>query len=280
MAVMTPGGTTGWNIQKWQRTIEGATYQKMVLIPVIDEGDRPLNTLNIRKKLRATGNTLGQSDVGTTLTYSTLTDTPVTVTPVGSYVAAAWSQNQQSQIDVAMDDESRGEIEQALAELTDTNACAAIVSLTTVMSQAEVDGPMLRKAMGRLMGNTNGVAMPGGPSQIYGIFSNTQYPALANIEEFNRAEVRGDSENPYVKGVWTRGGGIMLLFTTVITQDTNGWHNALFIPSAFVVAWNTRSLLKRQDLELQERIIAYNNVGTAVKHNFRAVALRTTTSVL
>lgn len=277
---MVPGTHTGWNRQAWQRTVEEATYQKMVFIPIIDTSDRLLNQLNIRKHLRVTGSTLSQTATGTGLTYSVLADTPVTVTPVGSYVAAAWSENLDAQSDLNLDSEARGNIESALAELTDANALANIVSLTSPISVGAIDGPTWRKAVGRLMGNTNGVAMPGGAPQIYGVFSHTQYPALADISEFNNAEIRGDSENPYVKGVWMRGGGVMLVFSTVVTQDANGWHNAIFIPSAFVVSWNVRTRLKRQDEELENRIIVYNNLGSTVKHNLRAIAIRTTTSQL
>lgn len=280
MAVLTPGGTTGWNYQRWQRTIEAATYQKMVFIPVIDEGDRPYNLLNIRKHARVAASVLGQSADGTGLTASTIIGTPVTVTPAGNYVMAQWSENEDAQIDINLDSESQGNIEQALAESTDQSALANVATLTQIMSQAAVDGPMFRQAYGRLMGNTNGLATPGAEPQVYGVFSHTQYPALGTINEFNNAEVRGGSETPYVKGIWMRGGGVMLLLTTVVTQDANGWHNCLFIPSAFVVAWNVRSRIKRQDFELTNKVIVYNNLGSAVQHNDRAIDMRTTASQL
>lgn len=279
MAVLTPSTTTGYNIQKWQRSVEGATYQKMVTIPIIDEGDRPLNTLNIRKHARVSSSSLAQSAEGTSLTYATLADTPVTLTPAGNYVAVAWSQNEEAQIDFSLDSEARGEIEQALAESSDQSVNANFATLTQSISGATLTGNMWRKAVGRLMGNTNGVAAPGGGKpQIHGVFSHTTYPYLGEIEEFNRAEVRGDDETPYVKGIWMRGGGVLLHLTTTITQDGNGYHNCIFIPSAFVVAWNTRSLLKRQDIELQNRLILYNNFGSAVKHDLRGIDVRVTTS--
>lgn len=280
MAVMQPSTITGWNIQKWQRTFEDATYQKMVGIPLVDEGDRPLNQLNIRKHLRVSGSTLAQTAEGLTLTYSTLADTAATLSPVGSYVAAAWSENFEAQIDANLDSESRGNIEAALAELTDSNFLANFASLTNVISCLSVDGPTWRKAVGRLMGNTNGVAMPGGGTKIHGVFSHTQYPAMCEIEEFNRADVRGGSETPYVSGLILKAGGVTVHFSTVITQDANGYENAVFIPSAFCVAWNVRSRLKRQDIELQNRIIAYNNVASGIKHNSRAIAIRATASSL
>jgi|SRR3990172_7676184 len=282
MAVLTPGGTTGWNLEKWQKTIEEATYQRMKFIPVIDEGDRPYNLLHVRKHARVAGSTLGQSATGasSTLTFLTIIGTPITVTPVGSIVPVAWSENEASQIDVSLDADSAGNIEQALAELTESTALANVAALTTSISAPDVDGTLLRRAYGQLMGNTNGMAEPGGDMQVYGVFSHTQYPNLGTIPEFNQAEIRGDSENPYVKGIWTKGGGIMLLLSTVVFSDGTSWHNCLFIPSAYVIAWNTRSKLIRDRDALQSMVIAYNNVGSNVKNDLRAIDVRTTNNPL
>lgn len=277
---LTPGGTTGWNEQRWQKKFEPATYQRLKFIPTIDEGDRPFGLLNIRKHARVAGSTLSQSADGTGLTYLSIIGTPVTVTPVGSVVPVAWSRNEKVQVQANFDAEAAGNVEQALAELTDTGALLNVATLTQAISQADVDGPMLRRGFGQLMGNTNGKAEPGGDQQVHGIFSHTQYPNLGNIPEFNQAELRGDSENPYVKGIWTRGGGMMLIMSTVIANDANGWHNCLYIPEAFVIAWNQRSEVVRDSQELQERVIGFNNVGSAVKHDLRAIDLRTTSNPL
>lgn len=280
MAVLTPSTTTGWNLQKWQRTIEDATYQKMKMIPVIDEGDRLYGQLNIRKKARVSSTVLAQNAEGTGLTASTIIGTPVAVTPAGNYVMVQWSENEEAQIDVNIDSESRGDIESALAEASDQSVLANVATLTQTMSAAGVDGPMLRQGYGRLMGNTNGMATPGDDPQVYGIFSHHQYPSLGTIPEFNNAEVRGGKETPYVQGIWTKGGGIMLLMTTVITNDANGWHNCLFLPSAFVISWNRHTQLKSQEFELTNKVIAFNNFGSAIKHDLRAIDMRTTASAL
>ena len=79
--VLTPSGTTGFNIQKWQRTAEEATYQKMKFIPTIEEGDRLYHTLNIRKHARVSSTSLAQSAEGDSLTSSNIIGTPVTLTP-------------------------------------------------------------------------------------------------------------------------------------------------------------------------------------------------------
>ncbi len=277
---LVPGTHTGYDIDKWQRTVEGATYQKMVFIPTIDEGDRPLNLLHIRKHARVTGQELSQTAAGTSLTYAVLTGTPVTLAPTGSYIAVAWSENMESQIEFNLDSEARGELEQSLAELTETNQLANVNTATQTISGASVDATILRQAVGRLIGNTNGVAFPDGKPMIHGVFSNTQYPALVAIPEVNSAEARGDSENPFVKGIWVRGFGFMLNISTVVEQDGSGWHNPLYVPSAFVIAWNVRTRLKRQDDELENRLILYNNVAGAVKHDLRVLDVITTASQL
>jgi len=277
--VMNPSTTTGGNLESWRRKFEVATYQRMKFIPTIDEGDRPYGLAHHRKFARVTGGTVAQSSDGTGLTYLNILGTPVTVTPVGSAVPIAWSRNERAQIDISLGSEGRGNIEQSLAELTETAALANIQSATEGISVADVDGPTLRRAQANLYGNTNGVVEPGSTT-MYGIFSHTQLPNLQGIEEYNRADVRGDSENPYVKGVWTKGQGMMLLTTTVVAQDANGWHNALYVSSGFIMDWNERSTIVEDSAELQERLIAYNNVGSNVLNNPRIYYIRTTASAL
>ena len=282
MAVLTPGGTSGYNFEKFARTVEAATYQKMKFIPRIKDIERLYDQITVRKHTRASASTLtqSQSGVGSGLTYSTTAGTPVVVTPAGQYVAIAWSANEESQVEFDIPGEVQSELTQALAEASETSACANIATLTNFMSDTGVDAAMFRVAYGRLMGFTNGVATPGSDPQVYGIFSHTQYPNLASIPEFNNAEVRGDSENPNVKGIWMRGGGVMLMLTTVLTEDANGIHNCLFLPEAFVISWNKRSQVVRDRDGLQQSLICFNNFGSAVLHNERAIGMRTTVSAI
>jgi hypothetical protein len=277
--IMTPSGTTGANLESWKRTFEVAFYQRMKFIPSVDEGDRPYGTGQHRKFTRVAGATLAQSAEGTGLTYVSILGTKVSITPVGSVVPIAWSRNERAQIDISLGSEGRGQIEQALAELTEQTALANVQSLTAGLSVPEIDGPTLRRAQANLYGNTNGAVEPG-TTTMYGIFSHTQLPQLHGIEEYNKADVRGDSENPYVRGVWTKGQGILLLTSTVVANDANGWHNALYVSSAFTVDWNERASIIEDVAEAQERLIAYNNVGTGVLNDNRAFYIRTTNSGL
>jgi hypothetical protein len=279
MAIQVPGTHTGFNITTYKRGAESATYQKMVAIPIVDDYMEKLGTTGtIRKWARGSSSVLSQTGTGASLDTINIIGTPATITAGGNYAAFYWSRNEDAQTDINLRSGGTDQLEQALAEGSDTSMLTAVQSNTQIMSVAAVDGTTWRQAVGRLMTNTNGVAMPG--NRIYAIFTTTQYPALANIAEFNNAEIRGDSENPYVKGIWTRGGGVLANFSTVVAQDANGWHNTVFLPEAYVIGWNVKTEVEYQQDELTRRLILFNNFGSGVQHDLRAVAVRTTASQL
>jgi hypothetical protein len=279
---LVPGTHTGLDFNAYQRRVEPATYQMMEFIPSIEEGDRPYNQLTVDKWTRVSSTELTQTTGGDTedLTYAVIIGTPITVTTLGHYVAIAWSQNMEAQTRASLE-EAKDDMIRALAEGTDTTALEAVSGGTQNMSQADALAANLRQGIGRLAGNTNGMAMPGNDKPvIHGIFTHKQYPNLVAIPEVNSAEMRGDSENPFVKGVWVKGFGFVLHLTTVIENDANGDHNCLYIPSAFVVAWNQKSFARQEINALEHHLIIYNNVGTAIKHDERLIDFRTTASAL
>lgn len=272
---ITPGGTTAWNEQVWERKFEAATYQNMKLIPVIEEHERLWGILNVRKAARITGGTLSTTSDGTGLTYLNPLGTSVTLTAAANAVPVAWSDPEEHQVNLNFELLAR-EIEASLAELTESGVAANIASFTQALSSASITAPVLRQAVARLGGNTNGMALPGGKEQVFGFFSHTQLPALTEIPEFNAADMRGDSENPYVKGIWMKAGGVMGLISTVVYNDGTAWHNAVLHPTALGISWNKRSYVKKDQTELTNRRIGYNNLGSNVVHDLRAVPIRTT----
>lgn len=280
MAVHDPSGVTGGNVTQYSREIAGATYQRMVALPRFDDEGRPLNSLILRKYQRVTASTLSQSATGLSLTQSTIVGTPVTLTPAGNYIEIAQTANYKAQMDINITEDSKSEVNQAMAEASDTLVLAAVSSFTQTMSQASIDGPAWRQACARVAQNTNGVAIQGGGKRLFAIFSVTQLPNFGNIPEYNQADMRGDSQNPYVSGVIMKGNGYELDFTTVVAQDANGWHNFIGIPEAIAVAWNVHTELQNQQIELQYRLIAFNNFATGVFHDLRGLDFRTTASGL
>lgn len=280
---MVPGTHTGYNRTDYLDTVEAPTYQGMEFTNTIREYDGDINNQgNIRKHARSLGTTLGQTAPGTALTYNVTAGTPVTVDPVGRYNAAAWSANERAQVDFDLSSGLDEVLRKGLSETIDQAGLASVASLTQSISQASVDAAMWRQAVGRLMQNTNGQYGPGmgNGNEIRAIFSPTQYPNVMAIPEFNDADVRGDSENPRVKGIFTRGGGVNVRFSTVVTQDANGWHNPLYVLDTFIVGWNERIRGFEEQSELEIRLILFANLGFAVLHDLRGIDLRLTASAL
>jgi hypothetical protein len=280
--IIVPGTQTGWNITTYRKKAAPATYQEMVFIPMVEDyGMKPGTVGTVPKAARVASAVLAQTDTGETLTFSNMVDTAATLTAAGNYIAIEWSDNEDVQtINFKINTLASGEVTRAMGEGSDTIALQNVASLTNTMSQAGVDGTGHRQALGRLGQNTNGMAGPG-KEQVYAVYSYTQLPNLGNIPEYNNAEIRGDSENPYVKGVWMRGGGVVLALSTAVYQDANGWHNPYFIREAFQVAWNTeKARVEEQRFNLATKVLCYNNFASGIVHNARALDFRTTASAL
>jgi len=275
--VITPGNTNTLNLEEWAGTVEGATYQREEFLNTVQVFPGPIfGEGNVRKYKRMEGSTLAQNANGNNLTPVDPIGVPITITPVGRFVKCAWSANQDAQVDVNLRGDLPGEMEQSMAELHDSAALATVATLSQSTEQAVVDAPLWRTVVAALMGNTNGLAAPGESEMIRGIFSNTAYRGLLNIEEFTHADVRGDSENPLVKGIFTKGGGINVRFSTVVYNDGDAWFNCVYLKSAFIKGVNQNTMLVEDRDDLQRKIMLYSNWGISVLHDLRAIAVKTT----
>jgi hypothetical protein len=149
--------------------------------------------------------------------------------------------------------------------------------LTQRMTDVNASAGFIRQGLSRLALNTNGLAVAGRTSDpIYGLWHVTQMPALQGISEVNSAQMRGDDENPYVKGLWVKGLGFNLEVSTIVYFDGTGYHNVFYIKSAFIVAWNQHAQIMKQMLEANYRLIGYANNGYSVYNDARAIDMVTT----
>jgi hypothetical protein len=279
--VLTPGTAAAHlNFEVWEEGFDGATYQRMQSIPRFSTIKRPYSLGHIRNAARLGGNTLASTAVGTGLLYQNPVGAEVTVTPSENYVAIAFSFGEQARTDITIETEFASELEQALSEASEESAMANFATLTQFRGNDvyNIEAGGLRNATSLLGRNTNGVFAVG-DSTIYGILDWSQHSHLMSIEEYTHADIRGDSENPNVKGMWSKGGGVMMMLSTVCTTDANGTHGCIWVPSAFAIGWNVRSRVYRQDEELQGRLIVANSFGSTVRHDLRAVGLRTDNTI-
>lgn len=275
--VLSLGGTGAhFNYEVWEDSFHGATYQELLALARFYDLKRPYSKNHTRNAARLLGNSMASTDVGTGLLYQNPVGPEVTTTPAANYVATAWAYGEAMSTDVPLDQDLATEMQKALAEASETSACAQFAALSQNRGAAGTDIVVgsWRNALGLLTQNTNGAFSPG-QSEIYGILDASQYNAVMSIPEFTHADIRGDGENPQVRGIWSKGGGAMLMLSTALTTDPNGTHGCIWVRSAFGVAWNDRSTVLRQRLEAQNRLICLNNFGTSILHDLRAVGIST-----
>jgi hypothetical protein len=276
MAVYTPDSTGLALVNEvWNRTIEPAVYDKMVFIPNIKEHQKLAGLLHIPKLARMSSATLAQSASGAALSATSNTEVEVTVTPVGTYLMVQMSQNQIAQTDLNIDSAFVQNVEDAMAEGLETNALANISSLTTnqLTAAGGVDAATWRSGIGKLRISARSLAEPGS-AKIHTVFHPAQYDDILAIPEFTNAEMRGDGENPRVKGVFVKAAGAMLHFSNVVPSAGAGSaYGCIWIESAFGISWNERVSVEHQTFEKSVKIIGYANNGSNVVHDGRAVRI-------
>jgi len=254
----------------------------MQWVPRTSDVTRPYSQGHISKFARLTGNALGSTASG--LAASLLFENPdggeATLTPGTNYVATARQFGEDVMNPYNLDGSLPDEMENALAELTEIAGMANIASLTQFRGgpTTNITAAEIRAALSLLGRSTNGQYAVG-DATIYGILDWSQHQHLMSIPEYTNADIRGDSENPNVRGMWSKGGGVMMMLTTACTVDANGTHGCLWVPTAFGTGWNARSQVMKQDDGLQKQIIVVNNVGFTVRQDLRAVGLRTDNTI-
>lgn len=274
--IINPGGVTGLNRTNYMAKFFRTTYERQIVVPIFEDAERLYGGSILRKEARITGTTLSQSSDGTGVTYLNPVGSPVTVSPVGYIAPIGWSENEDAQTDFNMDKIAGDASASCLAELLEAAAMANFQTGTQIITSPQADAPTLRAATARLNINTNGEGRVGGPKTIYGVFHVSNQVTLQGIPEVNSAEMRGDSENPYVKGIWVKGFGLVLNTSTLVPQDANGYHNAVFLGECIAWRWNVRSRAKRSDYEYRNGYFGYANAGSAVVYDSRMVIVRTT----
>lgn len=285
-------GTTGTSggsldLETWMRTIEHPISEKAVFWPLCDKGDRPYSAEYVRKWDKYTSNTLTDGAAATyaiasALTWNAGNTSRVTITPAGIYCAVGYTENQKQYVEADLDGGIRTGIEDCLAEGADAACLATVPSLTAVYggSTTHISASALRTLGAALDVNSNGGARTG-EGMVYGVFSPAAKPGLLAIPEVANADYRGDSENPNVRGTVVKAMGLTLRYTNAVYDaGGNGAEGVIFIPSAFVVAWNQRPTVIKQQDGLEHELIGYMNLGSAIKWDDRAYCVRTVNSVV
>ena len=286
----TPAGTSpkaGASLvnQVWQKDIERSLYEDAEFWPLLVERDRPYNTLNIRKigRFSAT-NALAattSADDGTGLTYVVAADTNITLAPINRYVAVGVARHQMSQMNVDPRGPFRISVEQALNEQIDAvclQDAASLATNTTGSSSAVLDKPLLLNILEKLRYSARS-AIKLGETKLWLIVHPGQFGDLMTIPEITAANLRGDSQDPNVKGMVLNGLGVNYKVSGNVYTSGGSAYNVLFVPEAFGIAWNEKPVVMAQEFELQYRIISYANFAHNIVWDDRAALIQTTSTV-
>jgi hypothetical protein len=279
----TPGSTgTNLKVQDWLATIEVPAYEKMVFIPTLDDVGRPYSQKNLRFWDTLATTTLGTTTVPNNgaLTFSSGTPTTLALTPSAIYIAVAYGPNQQDQVEVDMGGGVRSNIEAAMAEGCDAIVTAAISNLTAGIGDAAatLTAGDLHKLVTQLRIASPAVMV--GDSTIHACLHPGAIESLLDQQTLMNAEIRGDAENPQVRGIFAKASGLLFRFTTKVpTANGNGGEGAVYSPDAFAVGWNSRPRVEQSKDGLASIYIGYANLGGRVKWDSRARYCRTVVSV-
>lgn len=280
---------TGRNLvyQSWANTIEVPAYEKMIMIPTLDEMGRPYGTQNIRYWDTLTAQTVASTaGTGTALdiagmTMNSGTPTSLTYTTSAVYVGVGVNKDVQSAVEVDLDPGIRENVEGCMADACDGVITALVNNLTDGIGDGATPGSAadVRKLVWQLRIESPAVMV--GEREIIACLHPGAGDGLTSAPEFMNAEVRGDAENPWVRGIFVKAFGTRFKFTTKMpTANGVGGEGAIYVPEAFAVGWNNRpTMLPPQQNGITTYHIGYANLGGRVKWDSRGRFYRTVTTI-
>lgn len=286
----TPAGTSpkaGASLvnQVWQKDLERTLYEDAEFWPLLVERDRPYVQLNIRKFGRfAATNSLAattSADDGTGLTYVVAADSNVPMPPINRYVAVAIARHQMSEMNVDPRGPFRISVEESLNEQIDAvclQDASTLATNTTGSGTAVIDKPGLLNLLEKLRFAARS-AIKLGETKLWTIIHPGQFGDLMTVPELTAANLRGDSQDPNVRGMVLNGLGLNYKVSGNVYTSGGAAFNVIFVPEAFGIGWNEKPVVMAQEFELQYRIIAYSNFAHAVVWDDRAALYETTATV-
>lgn len=262
----------------WASTIEVPAYESMTFIQTIDDVGRPYGSKKVRFWDEVAYQTLAATSdaANADLTWTSGTPTVSTLTPSAIYIAVSYPEHEQDYVEVGLDSGIRQNIEAALGSGCDYVAAAAISSLTAGIGDASyhITAGDLRAQLQAIRIADPSVMV--GEGVIYAVLHPGCIADLAGISEYANAEIRGDAENPQVRGIFMKAQGTLFRFTTnVPTGNAVGGEGALFGKRCFGIGWNSKPKMYREQDGLAHNHIGYANLGSMVLFNNRGRYIRT-----
>lgn len=263
-------GTEATNIleETWENEIIPAAVEEMRIVNNFRESTvtgKFGDVLNISKLPSVSASTLASSATGITLTSTDPTALNVTVAPTFAYAAIYFPQNTLTDLlrEASLRKAFRTQLAAALATKIDVDGgtLAASVSGTAGGAAEHLTKPTMLDAMGTLAANVKNLWQPG-KKNMHLCFHPGEIKYVLSIPEITAANVRGDAQNPNVKGFVWDAWGMNLAESGNVYSSAGVNHNLLHVPEAFAIAYNQRpKFLETQFDELQVRMITFTSYG-------------------
>ena len=266
-------GTEGINLleQTWRPEMATAATEEMVIANDFDDGndgvEKIANTLNIRKIAAIVAQTLGATATGQTLTYSTNTETVVTVTPTFAYDGVEIPEHLITKLIATpqLRKAYRTQMAAGLATKIDSDAGVLAASISGVRGSSGENlskGLMLDALTLLATASKNKWRRGKSRTPAFFVFHPSQIKYVLDIPEITAAQIRGDSQNPNVAGFVWDAWGLELDESGNVYQASGVTHNFLHIKESHVLAYNQKpGFLEPQPFELTVRFIARTEYG-------------------
>jgi hypothetical protein len=256
----------------WRPSMGLTTTEESVLADKVEDGNEGVEKiagkLHIRK-LGTFGRTTladgtGTAAVGTGLTYQGQDETETTVVPKTVYTALEINKNVFSRMILNPRNGFRTQLAASLAEGQDAEVAALASSFANYLGGAQdLDKGLLLACLGGFATRAKKMFKVGVTVADL-VIHPSQIQFLLDIPEITNAQIRGDDQNPNVKGwVWTAW-NLRLNETGNVLQSGGLTYNPLFLRPAMVLGYNQKPDFLVQEYELVERIIAWMELGAGL----------------
>jgi hypothetical protein len=275
---------TGRNLafQTWAKGIEVPAYEAMKLIPILDEGQRPYGTANIRywdelaaTSILSTAGT-GAGHVLSALTVNAGTPTNLTFTTTKVYCIVGANDDTQEAVEVDLEAGMRKNATDCIAAACDGIITALASNLTLGFGNDTTPGSVADCKLLAWQMRIQSPAVMIGERTIHACLHPGAGNGLTASSDWMNAEIRGDAENPSVRGVFLKASGILFRFTTKMpTTNGNGGEGIVLVPEALAVGWNQKPKVEVERTGFANFVKVSANLGGRVKWDSRARYYRT-----
>lgn len=253
---------------------------------IADFVDQPVGTakvgskLHLRKVGTIAATTFATSDSGESLTATANTEIEVQATPVSKYAMTSVTRQGANQIidDAGYSAALRKQMLAGMDEAIDTSLFTLAASATYTESSADIDKPTILSAIGKLSKNGKGHIRLGanGTKKVAVVYPD-EIKNLLGISDIMSAQVRGDSQNPTVKGWVVDAFGVEWRESGLVYVNAGTAYNPLLDKNAWVLAWNEKPhILEAQPYQLNVRLIAYSEYAVKEMWTQYLVSINTT----